>query len=488
MLRHLFNCAVSASIALIAATSDSQIYYPMQNTSGSEFVVLTSGDVDPGTPLNDPDVTIAYGINYATYSVGFGVPAGIPEAPNTRPGDTPRTGMFVSANDNLITNISGLSEIALLPKDTSTGQLLSLTGAYEVQVDIWMNYDKQSANATEFGGLLVGHDGLTQGRLTGGGLIYSGDSGALSDFRLQHGPASGVGEANNGGVGFIRIAGEDDGMGGLLNGDGYYNPDVATDYFADVQFDADFGVAAALDSENDFWQEIAGDRTDLGASLSPYNSQGVGQAGPPTVNNPPGDMGMRWGTIRIEVDPNEMGTGPRAAAGVARVYLSATWQVDGDDDLNTFDPVTITGPEKLVGTISNSLTGPDVAGNQTAVLDFSDPIAMIYADLFVSFEGSGYNFAIFDNLIVTPATVSAQPGDFNGDGKVDNGDLNLLLGNWGSATVPVDWINGFDTPVDNGELNALLGNWGFGVSVAVPEPTALAMLAVGSLLMIPKRR
>lgn len=67
----------------------------------------------------------------------------------------------------------------------------------------------------------------------------------------------------------------------------------------------------------------------------------------------------------------------------------------------------------------------------------------------------------------------AVEGDFNGDGQVDNGDLNLLLGSWGDSTVPPEWINGFTAPVDNGELNALLGNWGFGVSAAVPEPVGV---------------
>ncbi|TWT40170.1 hypothetical protein Pla111_34340 [Botrimarina hoheduenensis] len=63
----------------------------------------------------------------------------------------------------------------------------------------------------------------------------------------------------------------------------------------------------------------------------------------------------------------------------------------------------------------------------------------------------------------TAPVAPLNPGDFNGDGFVDNSDLNLLLANWGATTVPPTWINGFDTFVDNGELNALLANWGFGI-------------------------
>ncbi|TWT42892.1 PEP-CTERM sorting domain-containing protein [Botrimarina hoheduenensis] len=95
-----------------------------------------------------------------------------------------------------------------------------------------------------------------------------------------------------------------------------------------------------------------------------------------------------------------------------------------------------------------------------------------------------------DNLVIsTLNTVQTNnPGDFNGDGKVDNGDLNLLLGNWGSPSVPAAWVNGFVTPVDNGELNALLGNWGFGVGVAVPEPSALMLSLLGLATCARRRR
>ncbi|TWT46719.1 endonuclease I family protein [Botrimarina hoheduenensis] len=86
-----------------------------------------------------------------------------------------------------------------------------------------------------------------------------------------------------------------------------------------------------------------------------------------------------------------------------------------------------------------------------------------------------------------------QPGDFTGDGAVDNFDLNLLLLNWGAPTspLPLGW-NG-DPPiggsVDNDELNAMLLNWGAGTSsVAVPEPTGLVLVALLGGLLSPCRR
>ncbi len=75
------------------------------------------------------------------------------------------------------------------------------------------------------------------------------------------------------------------------------------------------------------------------------------------------------------------------------------------------------------------------------------------------------------------------PADINLDGQVDDRDLNLLLSHWGD-TDPNPWgvlvgdINE-DGFVDDRDLNLLLSAWGD--TAAVPEPTALAMLALAGL-------
>ena len=466
----------------VASPSLAQVRYAMEDATGSDFAIISTEDTDFSDGHNDGDVTVDFAVNYGTLPVGS-FTAGIPEAPNTQPGDAARTGLFVSANDDLLTNIIGLSELSLFPIDPSTSQPLSVSGKYEVQVDMWMNFDYTSANATEFGGLLVAHDGVSQGRVSGGGLVYSGDSGAATDFRLQHGPATGIGDPDAGFTGHLRLEGDDDGNGGLTNADGRYNPQIGIDYYADPQFDAGAGIIAALDNENDFWQGLFTDRFDLAASVDPYFSQDL--SGPSTINNPPGDPGFRWGTIRIEIDPDEMGTGTRAETGVARVYLSGEWQDDGDEDLATFDPVKVTGDEVLVGTIDNSIDTADRAGFTPAVLDFSDPIALVYADLFPSFEGSGFNFAIFDNLVITPENATVLLGDANDDGTVDLLDLDILGTNFGTS--PATFAQGDfnnDNVVDLLDLDILGTNFGAMASSgsSVPEPTAalLLILAIGT--------
>jgi hypothetical protein len=75
------------------------------------------------------------------------------------------------------------------------------------------------------------------------------------------------------------------------------------------------------------------------------------------------------------------------------------------------------------------------------------------------------------------------PGDYSGNGLVEQADLDLVLGNWGADAddVPPTWIR--DLPegfVDQAELDKVLGNWGsqapgLAATAAVPEPTTMVM-------------
>ena len=52
--------------------------------------------------------------------------------------------------------------------------------------------------------------------------------------------------------------------------------------------------------------------------------------------------------------------------------------------------------------------------------------------------------------------VSECPADYNGDGVVDGGDLNALLGSWGTPARDIDG----DGNTDGADLNILLSSWG----------------------------
>jgi len=82
----------------------------------------------------------------------------------------------------------------------------------------------------------------------------------------------------------------------------------------------------------------------------------------------------------------------------------------------------------------------------------------------------------------------AGMGDADRDSDVDDDDLSLLLANWGSPTA--GWgqgeFNGVP-PVDDDDLSLLLANWTGSLGEAIPEPTTLALLALGGLALRRRR-
>jgi hypothetical protein len=80
------------------------------------------------------------------------------------------------------------------------------------------------------------------------------------------------------------------------------------------------------------------------------------------------------------------------------------------------------------------------------------------------------------------------PGDFSGNGLVEQADLDLVLGNWGrSAMLPPDgWINDLPTgTIDQNELDKVLTNWGATLIAAVQ--IAPSQLPVHETLIGPGR-
>jgi len=89
---------------------------------------------------------------------------------------------------------------------------------------------------------------------------------------------------------------------------------------------------------------------------------------------------------------------------------------------------------------------------------------------------------------------TALVGDLNGDGFVGIDDLNIVLGNWNLNVPPA---NPLADPSGDGfvgidDLNQVLGNWNAGTpptgGAAVPEPTTLALLGLGGVAMLRRRR
>jgi peptidyl-prolyl cis-trans isomerase A (cyclophilin A) len=99
------------------------------------------------------------------------------------------------------------------------------------------------------------------------------------------------------------------------------------------------------------------------------------------------------------------------------------------------------------------------------------------------------HLVIVNDVQVLPGGVV---GDYNANGTVEQGDLDLVLLNWGDAAAPVPpgWFQGLPSgTIDQNELDGVLLNWGDTAGLgsplvganSVPEPAACLLLCGGAL-------
>lgn len=180
------------------------------------------------------------------------------------------------------------------------------------------------------------------------------------------------------------------------------------------------------------------------------------------------------------------------------LIISSPTAINGDtDELILFDlPATVTA--------GGSATGV-AAIDTTSTGSFSATWRIAVSDEAIKGATSG-----FLDVTLMGEVIAALLGDFDGSGDVGQGDLNLVLNNWGDAVVDGEspdplWVNASDVTaglIGQDELALVLQNWGDTIGIAaslgqislstglseaqiaalVPEPGTLALLALTGLL------
>lgn len=406
-------------MALCLTDASGQELYRSQMTDGSTWSLLSR---DPA------DTLAAFDFNYSAF--------GIPEAPNSRPGDTATRGLQMKVN--LSAGVA--NAIAAFP----TG--LNFSGKYVYQFDMWLNaigpFPEGGNGSTELGGGSVGFNNATTDPFSGAGFQVASEAGTTRDYRLY---------AHN----------------ELQTFPTHLDPAV-TPLVNDL-FDPKMTFL-----ENDILQgtcpnsECGGDNADGSVYLQaafpglepPQQQQDdffLDQFG--TTKN--GAAAFQWMTVKFTVD---------TAAGTAFVQMTSA--TSGNTvDIGTF---TLTNTYVNRATIDTKL-----------ITNFEGNISLTYNDPFTSVvQVPELSFGLYDNVMVTRLSSGNPIGDYNDDGIVNAADYTVWRDRMGQEfTLPNEDPSatpGMVTSHDYDVWKSAFGNSGSGsgaiVRGAVPEPASFLLL------------
>lgn len=192
------------------------------------------------------------------------------------------------------------------------------------------------------------------------------------------------------------------------------------------------------------------------------------------------------------LDPSQGAWGPLASS------LGSGWSASSDSETRIRE-INILGSTPLSANGGSLPIGSPI---NLALLEDESDLAFKFS--YASGGGSSDPDGEVGGVVFRSLT-QGLPGDFSGNGAVENADLTLLLNNWAqpAAPVPAGWI-GTPQPtapaIDNDELTALLNNWGItlgagsgtgsvSTTTAIPEPASwLISLVTACALGVLRRR
>ncbi len=287
---------------------------------------------------------------------------------------------------------------------------------------------------------------------------------------------------------------------------GIYHGNIAIGETADVAFNA-----AASNSTN-----AAGGTQDLTLELSGDitggNPQGVasftGGNGTGTVTGTSNIIlrgnsdylhatsieAQNGGSLTVTLDGGRLAVNNNVSIG-----LGATLQGDANNAgtlaFNLLDGATITTDGTLdITHLTLDLDTTGFTGTDYVLANYAS--GTLLGSEFSAIAGlSGFTIDYLTNSQITLNRILAGlAGDYNDSGSVEQGDLDLVLNNWGGPRTAgfVANADGFATAnVDQEELDRVLNNWGSSSApsfngFAVPEPTAA--LALAGLALVGRRR